>query len=248
VLSRALPMLGVAALGAALLASAPIGRAQTVPVQPQADLGISVVGAGIVQATPNVARITVGVEVTDPSLANAQAEAARRMDAVVAKLKADGIAESDIRTVSFNVSPIYDQRPNDPQGAQTLRGFQVQNLVEIKSTNVAGLGPLLDDAVAAGATRIYGIRFEADNLEALKAQARDQAMQNARTKAEQLARNAGVSLGRPLRIEESDIGGVTPVRQQAAPAAALAAPAPPTPIQPGELLVQTNVNVTWAIQ
>jgi len=241
-------MLGVAALGAALLASAPIGRAQTVPVQPQADLGISVVGAGIVQATPNVARITVGVEVTDPSLANAQAEAARRMDAVVAKLKADGIAESDIRTVSFNVSPIYDQRPNDPQGAQTLRGFQVQNLVEIKSTNVAGLGPLLDDAVAAGATRIYGIRFEADNLEALKAQARDQAMQNARTKAEQLARNAGVSLGRPLRIEESDIGGVTPVRQQAAPAAALAAPAPPTPIQPGELLVQTNVNVTWAIQ
>jgi uncharacterized protein YggE len=241
-------MLGVAALGAALLASAPIGRAQTVPVQPQADLGINVVGAGIVQATPNVARITVGVEVTDPSLANAQAEAARRMDAVVAKLKADGIAESDIRTVSFNVSPIYDQRPNDAQGAQTLRGFQVQNLVEIKSTNVAGLGPLLDDAVAAGATRIYGIRFEADNLEALKAQARDQAMQNARTKAEQLARNAGVSLGRPLRIEESDIGGVTPVRQQAAPAAALAAPAPPTPIQPGELLVQTNVNVTWAIQ
>jgi uncharacterized protein YggE len=241
-------VLGVAALGAALLAGAPIGRAQTVPVQPQADLGISVVGSGIVQATPNVARITVGVEVTDPSLANAQAEAARRMDAVVARLKANGIAESDIRTVSFNVSPIYDQRPNDPQAAQTLRGFQVQHLVEIKSTNVGGLGPLLDDALAAGATRIYGIRFEADNLEALKAQARDQAMQNARTKAEQLARNAGVSLGRPLRIEESDIGGVTPVRQQVAPAAALAAPAPPTPIQPGELLVQTNVNVTWAIQ
>ena len=247
-LSRTLPVLGLVALAAALLAVAPLSHAQTSPVQPPTDQGISVVGSGIVQATPNVGRITIGVEVTDPSLANAQAEAARRMDAVVSKLKADGIAESDIHTVSYTVNPIYDQRPNDPSATQTLRGYQVQNLVEIKTTNVAGLGPLLDDAVAAGASRIFGIRFEADNLEALKAQARDQAMQNARAKAEQLARDAGVSLGRPLRIEESDIGGVTPVRQQAVPAAALAAPAPPTPIQPGELSVQTNVNVTWAIQ
>ena len=70
----------------------------------------------------------------------------------------------------------------------------------------------------------------------------------ARAKAEQLARDAGVSLGRPIRIQEADIGGVTPVRQQAVPAAAIRADAPPTPIQPGELQIQTNVAVTWAIQ
>jgi uncharacterized protein YggE len=86
-----------------------------------------------------------------------------------------------------------------------------------------------------------------DNLEALKAQARDQAMQNARAKAEQLARDAGVTLGRPITIEESDVGGVTPVRAAPAAADAFAAPAS-TPIQPGELQVQTIVRVTWAIQ
>jgi uncharacterized protein len=244
VLSRALPVLGLAALGVGLLAASPRAAAQTVPIQPATDLGISVVGAGIVLAQPNVARITVGVEVTDQSLANAQAEASRRMDAVVSRLKADGIQDSDIRTVSYTVTPQYDQRD---QSQALLRGYLVQNLVEIKSTNITGLGPLLDDAVGAGATRIYGIRFEADNMEALKAQARDQAMQNARAKAEQLARDAGVALGRPIRIEEADTGGVTPVRQ-AAPAGALAAPAPQTPIQPGELQVQTNVTVVWAIQ
>jgi uncharacterized protein YggE len=203
-----------------------------------------VVGAGIVLAQPNVARITVGVEVFDLSLTNAQADASRRMDAIINKLKADGIAETDIRTVSYSVNPQYDQRD---QNQATLRGYQVQNLVEIKSTNVGGLGPLLDDAVAAGATRVYGIRFESSDMEALKTQARDQAMQNARAKAEQMARDAGVSLGRPLRIEEFDTGGVTPVRQ-AAPAAALSAPAPQTPIQGGELSVQTNVHVVWAFQ
>jgi uncharacterized protein YggE len=229
---------------AALIALAPLGSAQTVPVQPQPASGISVVGEGIVLAQPNVARITLGAEVFDQSLANAQAEAARRMDAVVARLKADGIADTDIRTVSFNITPQYDQRGD--QNQPVLRGYQVQNMVEVRTTNVAGLGPLLDDAVASGATRVFGISFESDNMEALKNQARDEAMQNASNKAQQLARDAGVSLGRATSIEESDLGGVTPVRQTVAPQAA--APAPTTPIQPGELRISTTVRVVWSIQ
>jgi uncharacterized protein YggE len=248
VFTRLLPLVGfgsaLVALGA-LLAAAPLGAAQTLPVQPQTG-GISVLGQGIVLAQPNTARITLGSEVFDQSLANAQAEAARRMDAVVNKLKAGGIADTDIRTVSFNINPQYDSRD---QNQPVLRGYQVQNLVEVRTTNVSGIGPLLDDAIAAGASRVFGIRFEASNMEELKNQARDQAMQNARAKAEQLARGAGVSLGRPTAIDESDTGGVTPVRAQVAPLAADArAAAPQTPIQPGELQVQTTVHVVWSIQ
>ena len=242
--SRIVFAIGISICAAALIALAPAGLAQTVPVQPQLSPGISVVGQGIVLAQPNVARITLGADVFDQSLANAQAEAARRMDAVVAKLKADGIAEDDIRTVSFNITPQYDQRGDQTQ--PVLRGYQVQNLVAVRTTNVAGLGPLLDDAVSSGATRIFGISFESDNMEALKNQARDQAMQNATNKAQQLARDAGVSLGRPTSVEESDTGGVTPVRQTVAPQAA--APAATTPIQPGQLQVSTTVRVVWSIQ
>ena len=243
-ISRIVFAIGLSVCAAALIALAPAGSAQTVPVQPQPGPGISVVGEGIVLAQPNVARITLGAEVFDQSLANAQAEAARRMDAVVAKLKADGIADDDIRTVSFNITPQYDQRSDQTQPA--LRGYQVQNLVAVRTTNVTGLGPLLDDAVSSGATRIFGISFESDNMEALKNQARDQAMQNATNKAQQLARDAGVSLGRPTSVEESDTGGVTPVRQTVAPQAA--APAATTPIQPGQLQVSTTVRVVWSIQ
>ena len=99
-----------------------MGAAQTIPVQPQSNEGVSVVGEGIVLAPPDVVRITLGADVFDASLASAQAEAARRMDAVVAKLRADGIADADIRTVSFNVTPQYDQQSN--QNAPVLRGYQ----------------------------------------------------------------------------------------------------------------------------
>jgi uncharacterized protein YggE len=94
---------------------------------------------------------------------------------------------------------------------------------------------------------VYGISFEASNMDAIKSQARDQAMSNAHDKAAQLAKGGGVTLGRPIAIEESDTGGVTPQPiQRAAPAAAAAAPT--TPIQAGQLQVSTTVRVVYAIQ
>ena len=174
------------------------------------------------------------------------AQVCQRMDAVVTKLKVSGIADTDIRTISYSINPQYDNSRDQSQ--PVLRGYLVQNLVDVKVTNVGGLGALIDDTVSAGATRVYGIRFEAGDMESLKAQARDQAMTNARAKAEQLARDSGVSLGRPITIEESDTGGVTPQRAQQ-PAAQAASPAAvTTPIQPGELQVSTTVHVVWSIQ
>jgi uncharacterized protein YggE len=210
---------------AALAALAPHGSAQTIPIQPQPVSGISVLGEGIVLVQPNVARITLGVDVFDQSLAA-------------------GIAETDIRTVNYTLTPQYDQQgnPNQP----VLRGYRVQNMVQIKSTNIGGMGALIDDVVSSGATHIFGITFESDNMEALKNQARDQAMANARAKAEQLARDSGVTLGRPTLIEESDTGGVTPQQQNQAPRALAATPS--TPIEPGQLQVATTVRVVWSIQ
>src|ERR1044071_4820399 len=110
VLARIFPPLGLAVGIPALVSHAQPTTAQPIPVQPQAtNNGISVLGSGIVTATPNTARVTLGVEVTDASLANGQAEAARRMDAVVSKLKAAGIQDTDIRTTNYNINPQYDQ-------------------------------------------------------------------------------------------------------------------------------------------
>ncbi len=236
--------LTIAVAAAGVQATRASAQATPGPTQGPNPQGISVLGEGVVTASPTLARVTLGVDVFNASLAAAQSEAATRMDAVVQRLKAAGIPDAAIQTVSFNVSPQYDFRDNQ---TPVLRGYQVQNLVEVKVSDVAGLGALLDDVVSAGATRVFGIRFESDEMGRLKEMARDQAMRNARAKAEQLAREAGVSVGRAVYIEDSDVGGVTPVRaeQLAAPAAA---PAPRIPVQPGELQVRSVVRVIWSIQ
>jgi uncharacterized protein YggE len=231
------------ALAVAAAVSVPAAMGQSIGVSSQQAQGISVVGEGVVTATPNIARITLGVEVINASLNAAQADAANKMDAVVNTLKAAGVAESDIKTVNYTVNPLYDFRDNQ----NVLRGYQVQNMVEVRVTNLPGLGPLIDGVVASGASRIYGIRFESDNPSALKDQARDLAMQNAKAKAEQLARGAGVSLGRPIYIEESDTGGVTPVRAELSAAPAADGGRSVTPVQPGEMQVRTTVRVVWGI-
>jgi uncharacterized protein YggE len=191
-----------------------------------------------------VVNLMMGVEVTNRSLAQAQADAANRMNAVIGKLKSLGIAESDIKTVSYTVSPQYDYPQNG--GAPVLRGFQVSNLVSVKIKDVGRAGEIIDAVIGEGATNIQGLSFALDNPQAARDQARDQAMQDARRKAEQLATLAGVSVGRPVSISESDTGGPTPVPlQRAAPAAEAAAP---PPIQPGTTEIRTTVNVTYQIQ
>jgi uncharacterized protein YggE len=203
--------------------------------------GISVLGQGSVAAAPGAARVTLGVEVFDASLANAQAQAAQRMDAVISALRAAGIPDSDIRTTSVNVSPQYDNSQNNQS---VLRGYQVQNLVEARSDRVDALGTLIDNAIAAGATRVNGIAFEPGDLSAMQAQARTQALQDARTKAEQVARDSGLSLGRIVRIETYDVGTPPPI-PLARPEAAQRAT---TPIEPGQLTIRSTVRVVWQIQ
>src|SRR5918911_262716 len=108
-----LTILALVALFAFVAVPRGAAQAQPIPVptatSPDAAPHISVVGSGLVLAQPNTAHVTLGVEVFDPSLATAQSQAAQRMDAVIQRLKAAGIADTDIHTVAFNVNPQYDQ-------------------------------------------------------------------------------------------------------------------------------------------
>jgi uncharacterized protein len=244
-LSRRFLLTLSAVSAAAFVSAAPVAFAQTtqpVPTSVQPESGIDVLGQGVVSTTPGAARVTLGVDISDASLATAQAQASQRMDAVINTLKSSGIADSDIRTTRVSVTPQYDNP--QPGQAQVLRGYQIQNLVEARSTNVDTVGTLIDAAIGAGATRVQGISFEPGDLNAAQAQARDLALQDARAKAEQLAQASGLTLGRIVQIETSDVGGQPPV-PLAQPAEAVQRA---TPIQPGELQIRSTVRVVWEIQ
>lgn len=205
--------------------------------------GISVSGTGEAFGSPDIAVITLGVQAQAATVAEARETAAATAQAVINSVKKNGVADKDIVTTQFTITPQYDFRAN---GGQTIRGYQVTNVVSIKVRKIDTAGKVLDDATAAGGnnTLVQSISFTIDDPSKLREAARADALKDAQDKAEQLARNAGVKLGKPMAISEST--GSVPIPFAAAPARAAADTA--TPIQTGDLRVTISVQVLYAIE
>lgn len=218
------------------------GRVTTAGGHEAPDYTIVVSGTGRVSVAPDTALLTLGVESQAPTLAEATADAARRMSAVVARVKALGVTDADIATVTYSVDP--RTAPTDPARRDPPRivGYHVTNLAQVTVRKLADAGPILDAAVAAGANAVRGIRFTLADASAAQAQARKNAVADALAKARELAAAAGVTLGPVLTIREGG-GGSPPV-----PMRAMALRAESTPIEPGQLEVVVTIDLRQAIQ
>jgi uncharacterized protein YggE len=204
---------------------------------------VEVVGTGTVDVAPDSASIVIGVDVTMPTLAEAQAEATTTMEAIVAAIQGHDIPDDDIQTATFMVNPIreYDQ-VTGVQGA--VVSFQVTNQVGVTTHDLDDLGALLDDGVAAGANSIFGITFFLEDPAEANSEARRMAFEDARTRATELAEAAGLSLGNVIAISEG--GGSTPIAYyDAANARGQAAGGPP--ISPGVTSIAVAVTVAFGL-
>jgi uncharacterized protein YggE len=218
------------------------GAAQGAPVTDQAH--ISVHGTGIVTAKPDMATIQLGVQIQDVSLNKAQTDAASKMDAIMSQLKSAGIDEKDISTSQYNVEPVMDYRDNQPP---VVTGYRVTNIVSVKARDLTKLGKMIDDVVGSGANSLYGISFGFADPTALMRQAREEAMKDARAKAEQLAQLGGVGLGAPLIIDDGG-SSVPPVAVPMATAEKSLAAGAATPISPGQQEIRVELSVIYAMK
>jgi len=127
-------------------------------------------------------------------------------------------------------------------------GYRVTNMVTAKIREIDKAGPIIDAVAAAGGdfTRINNISFSVDDPTAYYEEARQKAVADARAKAEQLAELAGVNLGKPTYISEGAQAPIYP-RDLYYGEAGVPAPAPPTPISPGEIELTLTVQVAYAI-
>ncbi len=198
------------------------------------DRTINVSGIGTVEAVPDVLQAQIGVETEDANLSEALSNNNARMDAVIARLRELGIAQEDIQTVNFSISDRRDREGN-------ITGFFVNNAVQVTVRNLDDAGPGLDAAVQAGANRINGIQLAISDPAPLIERARELAMQDARARANQLTQAAGMTLGKPIQINEAGGGGLT----SKARAASLDGFGESVPISGGQLSVSVNVNVTY---
>lgn len=168
---------------------------------------ITVSGEGRVFGIPDIATIDLGMTVEKKTVAEAQQENTKVMNALVAKLKESGVAKEDIQTNGYSVYPSYDW--ND--GKQTLRGYTVSQNVHVKIRDLSKVGEIVGAAGMLGANQIGGINFTVDEPEALKDEARAEAIKDAKEKAAVLAAAAGITLEKVVSFSENTGGYPGPI-------------------------------------
>lgn len=206
--------------------------------------GIWVTGQGKVTVVPDVATVQLGIEAQASTVAAAQAQASQTMDRVMTALTTNGVAKEDIQTRYFNITKLT--RWDDKNQQEVIIGYRVTNIVTAKIRTIDKAGAVIDAVAAAGGdlTRIDSISFSVDDPTGYYTQAREKAMADAKAKAEQMAKLAGVTLGKPTYISESSYYPVPmPIRL-----ADQTTPSVETPISPGEMDITVSVQVVYKIK
>ncbi|MFA5272851.1 MAG: SIMPL domain-containing protein [Candidatus Peribacter sp.] len=167
---------------------------------------ISVNADGKVSAPPDIAMVSFGVQTgRQTTAAQAMKQLSRKMTAVVAAVKTQGIEDKDVTTDSLSLQPEYDWQ----DGKQVPRGFQATQTLYVKVRDLDKIGDLLSAVTGEGVNQIGGVDFTMDDPEALQAAARAKAIQKAEAKAGLLADQLGKSIKRLKGFSEG--GGYVPM-------------------------------------
>ncbi|MEZ4710152.1 MAG: SIMPL domain-containing protein [Caldilineaceae bacterium] len=246
--------LTLAAIAVLLVSSILFGSRTSVPSALAQDANasasqrfITVVGEGIVNIKPDIAKTTIGVETIKPTVKEASAENQEIITKVLEALAAAGVADKDMQTSGFN---IYTEQvfPTDsgPQGEPTSR-YHVTNQVLVTIRDIEKVGDVLDAAIEAGANSTYGVEFQLEDQEAARSEARALAIESANTKAGELAGLTNVTVGQVLSVSEV-IGNSPYFAAPRADAAYGLGGGGGTPISAGELQLTMQVQVTYALE
>ena len=227
----------VLALAAAATLLATPTLAQTAP--PPA---ISVTGEANVSVPPDLAQIDAGVA-TDAKTAREASDANNAaMGKVLLALKGAGIDEKDYQTSRLSLQPQYATSSKASERAPGIVSFRASNRVTIQVRDVAKVASIIDVLVGAGANDIGGINFTVTQASKLLDEAREQAIADARRKAQIYAKAAGVTLGEPIAIAEE--GSATPMFRGKVAGGMVAS----APVAQGEETLSVSVSVSWAIK
>ena len=211
------------------------------PAPPQRVLRVN--GTGSVGLTPDVAYINIGVHTDMLTASEAVSANSAQTQQVINALKKFGVETKDIRTTNFS---IYPNVQYDPQTNEKIRTtYVVDNSVYVTVHNTAKLGDLLDATVTAGANSVNSIQFDVVDKTAAVKQARDEAVKDARSQAEELASASGVSLG---DIQSVDFYNNTPAPVMMGYGKGGGGAEASVPIESGQLMVTVNVSLSYEIK
>ncbi len=165
------------------------GNANTVSVT-QVENSVTVVGSSAVKVKPEIARLFLGIEICDDDANKANQEINRRLATVTERLQKAEVPKDSIVPSQFSLYPRYSDYTQ-----KTMNGFCATNKLMITTDNLQSVSGLLDAAIEAGVTNVYGVVFTVKDTSPV----RQEAIRLAYADAEQQAQQLSNLLGQPVR-------------------------------------------------
>lgn len=221
---------------------------------------ITVSGKGEAVSIPDVATFSFSITETAKTVADAQKLATPKQNAVLKALKDNGIADKDIKTQGYSINPHYEYQdgvcvqtyPNNCRpGKSVLTGYDVSQTTEVKIRDLSKAGAVFDIVGGLGVQNVNGLSFSIDDIDTVKAQARTEAIANAKAKAKKLAGDLDVRIVKIVSFSDNAdypypiaYGGDSMMNAKVSAIAPQAAPE----ISTGEQKVTSNVSITYEIR
>jgi hypothetical protein len=214
---------------------------------------VSFSGEGKVVAKPDIA-VSILTIVTEAKTSKvAQDENSVKSKATVDFLKAQGIADKDMKVTGYNIYPQYSYpRPYSGSSVTVPRisGYQVNETIQVKIRDLEKASTILDGVVATGVNSISDLSFQIDEPEKLKEEARAKAIADAKAKASILQKQLGIRLGRIISFNE---GGGYPMYMRAEVMSkdagyGMGGDGPVPSLPAGENEINVNVTITYQIK
>ena len=231
-MKRLLTLAVVAAALVAVAAFAGVGRPEAASGDTGTPDTVTTNGHGVVTVVPDEATVTAGVHTQAASASAALAQNGKLMNQVVAALKAAGGANLQTQQVS-----LYPQTSDSGQ----VTAYVADNSVSADA-KIAHAGALVDAAVSAGANTVSGPSLSVSDRDARYRDALGKAVEDARAKAQALAKAGGFGVGQVSTVTEQSANAPGPVF-----AAAVAQKSDATPVEPGTQDITADVVVTFRI-
>lgn len=218
---------------------------------------ISFDGKGEVSASPDLATVSLTIRENAKEMKDAQTKVTGKEAAVLDFLNKSGIEKKDIKTESYNSYPQYDygtpcySYSGMPcrQSIPKVIGYEVSEYITVKVRDLAKAGEIVQGIGALGISEINGPDFSVEKEDQLKEQARKIAIDDAKTKAETLAKDLGIHLVRIVNFSENGnypmpMYGKATMMADSAAGGVSATPTLPT----GESKITSTVTITYEIR
>src|SRR3989344_1976248 len=221
---------------------------------------ITLSGHGEITAVPDIANVYFTINKEAKTVKEAQNAVALVEKSALDFLKTSNIAEKDIKASNASFYPkyeyVYDTKIAMPcteyscpprPGKSVISGYEASESITVKVRNTDDVGTIMQGLGTIGVSNLSGPNFSIDDEDALKAEARKKAIDEAKSKAKILAKDLGVSLVKIIDINESEnypiMYGKANMMEDGAYGAST-----PAVIPKGENTISSDVTITYEIR